>query len=322
MTRQDIRTLMEKYLKGGITREEAEKLNSWYRSENEKEIHWEVGSVEEAEDLSRKMLKSIKDGIHPEKPRRVLRFEKNWLRMAASVSLVVLFGWLAYKMSGKQKQEYVTISSPVGKVTRIVLPDSSLVWLNTGSELKYVKDFSTSRDVELNGEAFFDVKPNSKSPFYVHSGMLLTKVLGTAFAVKAFPDAKWMVVAVERGKVQVNKGNDMLAVLLPEQQIEYNVKSGEVVSSNISGDRNFAWKEGKLEFHEQTLAEITAQLERWYQVKFKFSDENLKNCVYTASFDNSIKINELLAVLCEINNIGFELDQNGRVVKLIGKGCS
>ncbi|MCE6989788.1 FecR family protein [Dyadobacter sp. CY323] len=319
MTRQDVRTLMEKYRTGDITREEAEKLDAWYRSENEKEVHWEVDSVEEPEELRNRIFRNIKVKTHFGHNRFLVN---TWLRMAASVSLVLLFGWLAYKLSGQAKKDYITVSSPVGKVTQIAFPDGSHAWLNAGSRLKYVKDFTANRDVELDGEAFFDVKPNSKSPFHVRSGVLLTKVLGTAFVVRAFPDEKWMTVAVQRGKVQVNRSEDQLAVLLPEQQIEYNAKSGEVVSSRFDMGTKFAWKEGKLEFHEQTLADITAQLEKWYQVKFTFSDEDLTKCIYTASFDNSIKINDLLNVLCEVNNIKFEFGTNGRTVKLIGKGCS
>jgi transmembrane sensor len=319
MTRQDIRTLVEKFLNGKITAEESEQLNSWYRSENEKEVHWEVGSAGEAEDLRHRILGNIKGKTHPEKERS---FQRTWLRMAASVSLVLLLGWFAFKLSDQRKREYVTVSSPVGKVTQIAFPDGSHAWLNAGSRLKYVKDFGTDRNVELEGEAFFDVKPDVENPFYVHSGVLLTKVLGTAFVVRAYPDEKWMNVAVEHGKVQVSKRDQQLALLLPEQQIRYHAESGKVVSSNFDMGSKFAWKEGKLEFNEQTLASITDQLEKWYQVKFTFSNEELRKCVYTASFDNSIKISDLLTVLCEVNDVRFELGKDGRTVKLTGKGCN
>jgi Fe2+-dicitrate sensor, membrane component len=177
-------------------------------------------------------------------------------------------------------------------VNMIGLPDGTLVSLNTNTRITYPKKFEGNlREVSIEGEAFFEVKPDKNKPFIIHAGKAQIKVLGTSFCVNAYPEAKQVEVIVQTGKVQVmNKAGE------PAQTNELILVPGDrgtlVYASNslqktTNPDVNFiAWKTRNLIFKATSLNEVILNLEKVYKVKISLADPKLNDLLLTAQFNN------------------------------------
>lgn len=172
------------------------------------------------------------------------------------------------------------------------LPDGTVVSLNSNTKLNYPKKFAGKiREVSIEGEAFFEVKPNKSKPFVIHAGKAQIKVLGTSFNVCAYPDSKRIEVIVETGKVQV-----LSKIFLPVQGDELILVPGDkgtlVISNNslqktTNQDPNFlAWKTRSLIFKATSLGEVIGNLEKVYKVNIRLADPKLNGLLLTAQFND------------------------------------
>ena len=195
--------------------------------------------------------------------------------------------------SSSQKKVYNTFQASLGARTQVALPDGSLVWLNSGSSLSCPVVFdSRSRNVELKGEAFFEVVENEKVPMVVSAGNLKVKVYGTKFNVNAFPDEGLIETTLVEGHVTIIPG---------VSEIEYPLKPGHTASYTVGNQRLqitkvedmdvfTGWKDGKLLLHDEPFAHIVRKLERWYNVDIQLSDASLGSyTLYATFFDESIE---------------------------------
>jgi ferric-dicitrate binding protein FerR (iron transport regulator) len=149
----------------------------------------------------------------------------------------------------------------------INLPDGSTVILNQNSKLEYPPDFSSNtRDVYLNGEAFFDIKHNPSKPFIVHTGSISTKVLGTAFNIHAYRSQKFVEVTVTRGKVEVKSNEKLLGVLQKNEQLIFNIASEVYAKKTVSTEPVIAWRKNELYFDDITFAEAALVLSNRYHI--------------------------------------------------------
>lgn len=194
---------------------------------------------------------------------------------AAVIIGVVLFNTLKTKNRlSVQPIAMREIVNPYGKRSIVTLPDSSVIYLGAGSKIRFPEVFAkNSRDITLEGEAFFDVKHRSYQAFIVHTGALQTRDIGTAFKITAFKNQP-IIVALASGKVSIEKvKNDkilVLANLVPGQQSIW--ENGKLTTNNIPAEDIAGWKDGRLVFHETPLTQLTAVLERWYDVKFQYNN--------------------------------------------------
>ena len=159
-----------------------------------------------------------------------------------------------------------------GTNTRIVLPDNSVVWLNTNSSLEYPPAFgNTAREVTLKGEAFFDIEKGSK-PFIVKTGNVQVHVKGTRFNVQAYKEEDSVKTTLEEGRVELHiKGKDSFYVMNPGDQITLNTKVNDVVLRKVNPSNFSAWKEERLVFENTRLADIAARIENRYKVKISIA---------------------------------------------------
>lgn len=205
------------------------------------------------------------------------------------------------------------ISISPGSRSKIQLPDGSTVWINSGSRLTYGNAFTGStREVYLNGEAFFEVVKNPRHPFIVHTTGIDIKVLGTAFNVKAYDQEPTIEATLLHGAIEVIKKNQPAAprvLLKPHEKLVYNKNEANMlpVASNRSNQtlpasqitiqplRNnkpdsvlaeTAWVYNKLIFEEERLDELARRMERWYNVRIDIMDESLKVYKISGSFVN------------------------------------
>jgi ferric-dicitrate binding protein FerR (iron transport regulator) len=201
------------------------------------------------------------------------------LKIAASICLLAVAGSLLFKIAPKNKaQQQVTIvGNSKGNNTRILLPDSSIVWLNTNSTLEYTPEFGKlSREVRLKGEAFFDVKKDSKA-FIVRTDNMQIHVKGTRFNVEAYKKNATVKTTLEEGKVELHvDGNDKFFTMKPGDQIILNTQLHDVIVQKVDPSDFSAWKEEKLIFDNTPLTEVIAKLENRYKVNITIKSEKAK----------------------------------------------
>lgn len=178
----------------------------------EKETHLENEDNNDAarNTISRIINKAELEGryIGPPVLKSRLKRRRVWLAVA-SAAIILFAGWLLKTSPSPVKEEtkQEALEARKGSRSRSLLPDGTTVWLNAGSKLYYENDFTGStREVRLEGEAFFDVVKNPDQPFIVHTYGIDIKVLGTAFNVKSYPEDKTTETTLYRGSVRVFRG--------------------------------------------------------------------------------------------------------------------
>jgi ferric-dicitrate binding protein FerR (iron transport regulator) len=323
--------LIEKYLAGKCTPAEKllveqyysamdENLPEFYNNDGEKIAQSAKESLKVVESKIALLNKKSDTAVSPKGA--IIRYLKP-LSIAASLLLLVSISIIIYqKINASQKVVFKQVTALTGHTLHIILADSSSVWLNAGSSLKYTGNLTTAtRDVYLSGEAFFDVKHNVARPFIVHTAKLTTTVLGTAFSVAAYKNAGSNAVTVIRGKVQVAAGGRVLGLITPGKQITYLPATGQSNLSVVDAEALMSWKDGKLQFSDQTLQDISIRLSQWYGYTFRFDNNRLKTCRYTASFNNKIRLEGLLKVLKAISNTNYTINDKDKTVTFSGAGC-
>ena len=235
----------------------------------------------------------------------------------AAALVLIITAWL---FSGKKLNEVVLTNAKTqsliaenGSRTRTILPDGSTIWLNAGSYVTFNKDFSgKTREVTLNGEAYFDVVKQPERPFIVHVSGYDVKVLGTAFNVKSYATDKTVETTLIRGLVQVLKQGDTKRkpiFLHPNEKLivdklaaekPANLPHDNTVAANILNDYKItqlaspihederietAWVYNRLEFRGDNFSDLAGKLERWYNVKIIFDDKLVERLNFTGSFE-------------------------------------
>jgi ferric-dicitrate binding protein FerR (iron transport regulator) len=200
------------------------------------------------------------------------------LKIAASICVFAVVGVLLFKSQRFDINNGGTIvRNSHQNNTRIVLPDGSTVWLNASSTIEYTPDFGdASRTVLLKGEAFFDVKKDSK-PFIVKTEDMQIRVKGTRFNVEAYKKEGTIKTTLEEGKVElhVERSNEFFT-MDPGDQIILNTNSNHVTVQKVNPTNFSAWKEEKLIFDNTPLLEIAAKLENRYKVKITIKSTKAK----------------------------------------------
>ncbi len=214
-----------------------------------------------------------------------------WMAAAAVGLVICACGLLLKTRLITAKPQYVILKNINGKNSRILLPDSSLVYLAGGSTLKYVANFNgPKRNVYLDGEAFFKVKHHTQKPFAVQSGHVTTVVLGTSFNVKAYNADNKIAITVQTGKVGVmaNTGskNRLITHLLPNEQIEIDTKTRLYTFNSADAEMVSSWINNDLVFYNTPLRDIATGLERHYGVNIEFTDPDLQSIRLTTRFKN------------------------------------
>lgn len=202
---------------------------------------------------------------------------KGFLSIAAVLLFLVTSAltarWVVREFSTND-QEFITRATLPGQKLSITLPDGTKIKLNSDSEIKYPSEFTgTLREINLQGEAFFDVVHNDQAPFKVHTSSITVTVLGTSFNVNAYPENTDVYVALEKGKVKVNvksENNGSGDIFLnPNQIIGINKASRNYEVQHFDPPKTTSWKDGYLCFEKAHFNETIVKLERWFGVKFK-----------------------------------------------------
>ncbi len=316
MNEQQIEILVQKYAEGTATTEEEKLLMDWYRIESVEDVSWPAANSNEKNEVYRRMLQRLQNSLP------VKKGQLYWLTplRAAAVLLVVLGAAVLFYLWPAAPFSYSTINNSSGRIRQVKLPDGSMVWLNAATTLRYANAFSKHRQLQLDGEAYFDVTHDPGHPFIVESGEVHITVLGTRFNVSGYTDANRMTVSLLQGKVSIKTAEKELAVLEPLTQMDWDRSTKKMNVKSTDTTAVVAWKKGRLQFQGQTLLEIVQTLERWYGVRFRFANPGLDQCRYYMSFDNSMSLTNLLALLTEITRMDFAVDNQTIIIS--GKSCT
>lgn len=301
MTPNDLDNLIEKYLEGKCTPEEIEFIDSLYRRlGNSARDFSALPSPEKVSATGAHILREIQQHAaagkvgHSQK-RRVLLMSYG---MAACVVLILSLAFYFLPRRGSNqvaaverhtRPPFISMKNTSSVSKRVILPDGSIVEVSPSSQIRFSNDAdSPSRELFLEGEAYFDVAHNKQRPFYVYAGNVVTKVLGTTFTVRTTGRDRKVTVSVKTGKVTVYSRNaaHKKTVLVPNQEAIYDRTTDVVATQPVAEEqlreekKNFA----EMHFAETPVPEVLAALTKTYHIDIVFPKERLSGCVLTSSF--------------------------------------
>lgn len=247
-------------------------------------------------------------------------FYNIYLRLTAAAAVLVLvflagmgLGDGFFKPSGKLS--YTKIIAPEGNKTQIVLPDSTYVWLNSGSELQYSSNYSAqNREVSMKGECFFDVVKDASHPFVVRGSKFQLKVFGTRFNVNEDAAKNTADVTLVSGKVEVFDLDDKpVSELMPGQQLVYNQGIYHLQKAE-NMEALTAWLNNMLIFDNQPFEAVIHYLEKWYGVKIHLD----RTLYYSHNYTFKVKtesLREVLQLISVITPIEYQIEGEQVTIK-------
>lgn len=229
--------------------------------------------------------------------------------LAASLLIILSVTFFTNVLSSSG--ETVKISTNYGSRTSIILPDGSHVKLNVGTNLEYSFDrFNNLREVQFNGEGFFEVA-KSKAPFVIHTPEGLNiKVLGTKFNLKAYAEENEIRTTLIEGKVELIKSGSKSLFLEPGQIANYNkkIEKLEYVTGQVYQD--IGWVDNKLYMENMSLNEVCKVLERWYAVNIVLENKEMGDNFHYTGVLKEKTISEVLDALCELSDLKYQVKGN------------
>ncbi|WP_315820773.1 FecR domain-containing protein [Paraflavitalea speifideaquila] len=244
-----------------------------------------------------------------------------YISVAASLLLCMAIGWWYFNRVPVQPP---ALAGHIKENERrkIILPDGSTVILNHNSHLDYPAAFTDSvRVVTLTGEAYFDVQHDPHKPFIVHSGAFVTRVLGTAFNIKAYSTDSLVAITVERGKVQVQRQNNQkpLSILVAGDQLIIDKQSEVPLLTKADVKQVIQWKNNDLLFDNIRFEEAAQLIGHHFNVELRFRNEALRNCRFTVDPAGK-SLEEILDILGQLTRSSWS-KEDGHIIWLEGEGC-
>lgn len=316
---------IEKYLNGSADESERQLVESWFINGSENielrkilEADWAQTTLNLSDYPAE--MQTLLERIHHklwlmEAGKRVAgrrRLSEVFMNIAAIlfIPLVISAGLMFYYKSNlsliKNQQVLTSITAPVGSRVTFSLPDGTTGMLNSGSTLSYLLPFNHQRNVEISGEAWFDVARDKNHPFTVSAGSSHIKVLGTKFNICAYPDDGFVEVVLEEGKLEFDNGDvNRKIVVLPNERV---LSRNGLIDKTLTEPLKYSsWKEGKLVFRGDNMTEVVRRIERWYNVQIEISDKELENYSFRATFEDD-KIEDVLNFLKMTSPINYKIE--------------
>lgn len=332
MSQQEFNQLLKRYLEGQTTEQEDQLLAEWYESPtNQAELP--MSEFQKAT-IRKRMWRGIRTRVQGT-PIPIGR----WAWLSGVAACLVLGGYLGfYSQTGDEPQSPIVALVHKQKGIEVIntnpseqeakLPDGTRVLLGQNSSLVYEKTFDQDRrEVYLNGEAFFEVKRDVTRPFVVHSGELVTEVLGTSFRIKQNEEGQTTEVSVRTGKVSVYTQNSVKQrernglIITPNQRILYDSRTHNIIPGIVEEPVVvLSPEESKtaMVFQETSFENVLAELTRLYGIEFVVSNPAVKACHITADL-NGLSLFTQLELVCR--SIDATYEKRGTVVFINGDGC-
>jgi len=253
--------------------------------------------------------------------------------VAASLAaaFILLNPWTPKKKAAQVAQN--TISTKPGSKSKIQLPDGSQVWLNADSRITYDETFrGPSREVQLTGEAYFDVARDKDHPFIIHTNSIDVRVLGTTLNIRSYTNEKHTETVLIRGSIEVTLRNSTDRIILkPNEKLvvlngNATILKGQPHSEGDDDDRpvitlkkahfrekdstatEVLWVKNKLAFDQESLEDVALKIERWYNVKMTITEESLKNTAYSGVFEDE-SLRQVMEALRLTGNFRYTINK-------------
>ncbi len=212
------------------------------------------------------------------------------------------------KICGSQESHILKV--PRGGEYTLILADGSRVFLNAESQIKYPVAFHGNiRQVFLEGEAYFEVAKDVARPFIVEANGMQVKVLGTEFAVRAYPEEEEILATLVEGQVNVMVGK-YEAGLQPNQQAVWRKTMDELSVGQVNVDLFVGWKNGRLVFDNTPLSQILNELGRWYDFKTEYKNPKLKLLPFSLDIEKYTDVSQVLGLLEQTGRVKFSISGN------------
>ncbi len=310
-----MKEIINRYLENSTSDSERKVLLDWLRNEDNLHEFSKIKS-EWLNELPKKSINSnTEEGIVKlqsfmlkdisTKNRKVIRLQ-NWYKYSVIILLILMVGTSIYL--GKRVNNNslsTTVFADKGYVSSIILPDSSKVWLNSGSSITYANDFGmTTRQLSIKGQAYFEVTKNKRIPFVVKSENVNVKVLGTRFTIDAYDNAATASVILEEGAVEMSleKFPGKKYFLKAGERVTYDVNNQKLEKAIVKAERYSTWRNGMLNFYNSPLKDVFVKLDNRYNYSF-YLDKSLEDIevTFTINQESLAKVLELLKTITPIN---------------------
>lgn len=287
--------ILQRYVEGNVSPEEIITVVDWLDAD-ESHVR-EFMALHKLNDIS--LLNQPDNRADNQKKKRTISFRKIGYELAKIAAILIIF-WGGTKLFETNTTEesivtYQTLYVPAGQRAELILPDSTRVWLNAHSKLIYPVSFGKgNRQVELNGEAYFDVVHNEKQPFIVKTRQMDIQVLGTEFNVTSYSSD--FEVSLLRGCIELSSPSLSSTYKVKEKE-HVKLKDNKLIVNNITDYDYFRWKEGLICFNNESVATIIEKLKLYYDIDIETHNKKFLNSRYSGKFRTKDGIEQVLKVL-------------------------
>lgn len=287
--------ILQRYVEGNVSPKEIIAVVDWLDAD-ENNVR-EFMALHKLNDIS--LLNQPDNRADNQKKKRTISFRKIGYELAKIAAILIIF-WGGTKLFETNTTEesivtYQTLYVPAGQRAELILPDSTRVWLNAHSKLIYPVSFGKgNRQVELNGEAYFDVVHNEKQPFIVKTRQMDIQVLGTEFNVTSYSSD--FEVSLLRGCIELSSPSLSSTYKVKEKE-HVKLKDNKLIVNNITDYDYFRWKEGLICFNNESVATIIEKLKLYYDIDIETHNKKFLNSRYSGKFRTKDGIEQVLKVL-------------------------
>lgn len=328
MEQKALQELLEKHAEGTLSAAEQRRLDQWYGNFDQLEDKMVVFKDDvHQEQIYHRLLQRIYSGLGEavlSAPSTAWSAKKDlklsmrfWFKMAAifaffSLSIPL---YLYLLRSGATKENVAPSAlafskTPVGKLLELTLEDGSVIMLNAATTLKYPKHFSgKTREVYLEGEAFFKISPNPQKPFIVHSGALSTQVLGTSFNIRAYQGMDQIKVNVATGKVAVRLAKKNIGFLLPNQQLRFDRDKQVAELSSYDAALAGSWQKGTIRLDGVSFDELAAVIRNMYGYELESDQPAVRKISFKITFNSYDKIDAVMRAISRITDAKYRIKE-------------
>lgn len=246
--------------------------------------------------------------------RRILR---EFVKIAAVVFLTAtgIVFFMQNKTAEKEQQPWLSVIVPAGQRANVILPDGTNVWLNARTQLRYPGVFSDKkREVELNGEAYFEVTRYNSKPFIVQTDKCEIEVLGTKFNVDAYSDSDDFCTALMEGSVRVTDKSEKVNNLVLQPDYLTIFRNGKLTAERITDYDYFRWREGLVSFREMGFIQLMRRFEKCYGIRIEINNPELSEYAFTGKFRISDGVDNALRVLQRDAPYTFKRNEEENVI--------
>ncbi|MBD2700020.1 FecR family protein [Spirosoma sp. BT702] len=333
-------SLLDKYLRNDCTEQEKQQVEAWYASlQNNPDYLTSLPQAEQRQ-LQENTFLAIQGRISTGTEPVIRRLSWGWTAWLAASILLAIGVYVTYRdsagqitafqQSKTQQANQPTVADAVHFINKqarpIVhkLPDGSSVWMHVGASITYPKQFERdNRRVAFSGEGFFDVTKDKTRPFFIQSGEIDIKVLGTSFNVKALNSSKVFQVAVVTGRVQVSAPDHtqkkQQVILKPQQQAIFEINSKRLVATSVPVlTRKAIYEPITIVFDNTPLNQVLAKLQKRFDVTFRLINPKLSSCLLNADFEHQA-LPDIMEMLCAALDVTYTM--SGNTIVLDGTPC-